>query len=176
MSTTLPAGRAVQHVDAGVDGVAQTGGVAELQILERANQVVAIVGERAAELDLVAEGPDLALVIGKHPRMNCSVADLSRSRFAVMLALKSSMTTTVNGCVSFWKNEIACGFPVVRDREFVLFEVRDEPSLRVDHRGEHGHDARARLEGGLLREEYSPRPPDRKRQCRKRPPESHKGA
>ena len=31
-----------------------------------------------------------------------------------MLALKSSMTTTVKGCVSFWKNVISCGLPLSR--------------------------------------------------------------
>ena len=31
-----------------------------------------------------------------------------------MLALKSSITTTVNGCVSFWKNEMGCRFPLSR--------------------------------------------------------------
>ena len=31
-----------------------------------------------------------------------------------MLKLKSSITTTVKGCVSFWKSVIACGFPLSR--------------------------------------------------------------
>ena len=53
----------VQHVDARVDRVVQARRVAELQILERADQVVAVVGERAAELNLVAERADLPLVV-----------------------------------------------------------------------------------------------------------------
>ena len=33
-----------------------------------------------------------------------------------MLALKSSITTAVNGCVSFWKNVIVLRLAVVEDR------------------------------------------------------------
>jgi hypothetical protein len=43
---------------------------------------------------------------------NASAASFSRSRLFVMLALKSRITTTVNGCVSFWKNVIFCGLPL----------------------------------------------------------------
>ena len=61
-----------------------------------------------------------------------------------MLALKSSITTTVKGCVSFWKNVIVLRLAVVEDREVVLLEVRHEPALRVGDGGEHGHDAACR--------------------------------
>ena len=57
------------------------------------------------------------------------------------------MTTTVKGCVSFWKNVIVLRLAVVEDRELILFEVRDQPSLRVEHRGRDRDNLRGRLEG-----------------------------
>ena len=84
-----------------VDGIVEARRVAELQIAQREDQVVAIVGELAAELDLVAERAHLPLVRRQHAQRNCSAAGFSRSRLAVMLPLKSSITTTENGCTSF---------------------------------------------------------------------------
>ena len=73
----LPRPHPLQLVDAGVDGVVETRRVAELQILQRADEGIAIVGEPAAELDLVAEGADLALVIREHPEHELLGAALS---------------------------------------------------------------------------------------------------
>ena len=46
-----------------------------------------------------------------------------------MLKLKSSITTTVKGCVSFWKSVIVLRLPVVENRELFALEIREEPAL-----------------------------------------------
>ncbi len=55
-----------------------------------------------------------------------------------MLALKSSITTTVNGCVSFWKNEMGCRFPLSRIVSEILFQVGHEPALGIGDSGQYG--------------------------------------
>ena len=62
----LAAVNRLEHLHALVDRVVEPRRVAELQIVEREDQIVAIVGELAAELNLVAEGAHLTVVGGQH--------------------------------------------------------------------------------------------------------------
>ena len=52
----------LQRVEAGGDGVVQARRIAELQLVESADQLVAIVGEAAAQLNLVVERADLRAI------------------------------------------------------------------------------------------------------------------
>ena len=61
-----------------------------------------------------------------------------------MLKLKSSITTTVKGCVSFWKKRDLLRLAVVEDREVFLLEIRDQPALLVEDGGQDRHDAACR--------------------------------
>ena len=56
---------------------------------------------------LSLNAPTLARSSGSIRMMNCSAPAISRSRLGVMLALVSSMTTTVIGRTSFSKRTIS---------------------------------------------------------------------
>jgi hypothetical protein len=88
--------------------------------------------KRAAELNLVAERAHLRLVGRQHADEELLGGLLQRSMLAVMLAEKSSVTTAVNGCVSFSKTVTFWRLAVVQNRELVSIEVRDEAALGVE--------------------------------------------
>ena len=67
-----------------------------------------------------------------------------------MLKLKSSVTTTVKGWMSFWKNTTSCGLPLSRTVKSVSLEIGDEAAVVVEDRRQDGHDAGAAAEGRLL--------------------------
>ena len=92
-----------------------------------------------------------------------------------MLALKSSITTTVKGCVSFWKNVISCGFPlsrIVNSSRSRFGTSRPCASMTVESTGD---DARARFERRLLREGCGTRE-HHESTGQKRPFEPHTGS
>ena len=68
-----------------------------------------------------------------------------------MLALVSSITTTVIGCDLVVEDDDRLRLVVVEDLEVFLRQVGDEALLRIDDRGEKRDHPRARPEGRLLR-------------------------
>src|SRR4029434_7032408 len=96
--------------------------------------------EPAAELYFVAEGAHLAFVFGKHPEnerlgrgpeqievRRHAGAEIQHHHYLERLRL------VLEECDFLW-------LPVVEDRELLLFEVRDEPPLRVDDGGKDSDD------------------------------------
>ena len=73
-----------------------------------------------------------------------------------MLALVSSMTTTVIGWISLTKRSIACGLSLSRISKSVLRQIGNQPLLGVGHGRVEGHRARAGSKGRLLGEDGEP--------------------
>ena len=94
----------LQLVEARGDRVPEPRAVAEIEILDVADQLVAIVREVRADLDLVVERADARLVGRQQPEEELLGGLLEqRSIEPVMLPLVSSITTTVIGWTSFSK-------------------------------------------------------------------------
>ena len=72
---------------------------------------------------LSLNAPTFALSSGSRRITNCSAASFSRSSVAVMLALVSSMTTTVIGWVSFWKKTSVWGLSLSRTSKSSLVRL-----------------------------------------------------
>ena len=127
-----------------------------MQILERADQIIAIAGELAAEFNLVAERPDLPFVVRQHPQdelLGCGLEQIEIRRHARAEVQHDDHREWLRLVL---EERDLLRLPVVENRELFLFQVRDEPSLRVDDCGEHRDDAGPRLESRLLREYRDP--------------------
>ncbi len=124
-SDDLPARDFVQHVDAGIDRVVQSRRVAELQILERADQVVAIAREGAAELDLVAEGADLSLVVGQHPEDELFGRRFEQIEVGGHARAEVEHDDDGERLRLVLEERDLLRLPVVENRELVLLEARD---------------------------------------------------
>ena len=84
----------LQPLETLVDRVPEARRVAEVElVLQQVDQSIAIVDEAPrVELDLVAEFPDLRLVVRQQPQQDCSAPSFTRPSEAVMLPLVSIIT------------------------------------------------------------------------------------
>src|SRR6185503_3437316 len=140
----------LQHLDALIDCVPEARRVAVLQIAQRGDQVVAVVGELAAELDPVAERAHLPFVLRQHPQQElfggrAQEIEAARHAGAVMQHHHDGKRL---GFVLEERDLL--WLSVIEDGELVLLEIRDEASLGVEHGSRHRHDLGRRLEGRRL--------------------------
>ena len=105
---------------------------------------------------LVAKLPMRALSAGSRRLTNSSAPAETSLKLSFMLPLRSSITTTVMGCVLGGKEGERLELAVVVNLEVVFGQVWYQPAGRVGHRGEDRDGARAALEWGLLLAGYRP--------------------
>src|SRR5262249_33204738 len=111
------------------------------------DQVVAVVGELAAELDPVAERAHLTFVLRQHPQEELLGGRSQQIEAARHAGAVIEHDDDGKGLGLVLKERDLLGLTVIEDGELVLLEIRDEASLGVEHGGRHRHNLGRRLEG-----------------------------
>ena len=123
-------------------------GLPKYQLVQRADQLVAIVGERAAQLDLVVEGADLRAIDRQQPQQELLGGAVEQLEIGRHAGAGVEHHHGGEGLRLGREQRHLGRLAVVEHAEVRLLQVRDEAAVGVDHRRVNRHGAHARAEDG----------------------------
>ena len=151
----------LELVEARVHGVVETRLVAEVEMLQAADEAVAVAGEPGGELDLVVERTHGRLVVRQQAQQELLGAGIEILQAVGHADARIEHHNGRERAHFVVEDRDFLRLAVVEDLEVFSRQIGDKAVVGVDHRHVRRHDSRARPERGLLGSEQTARVPAR---------------